>query len=517
MALSTGTRRRISVAIVVVAVALVVGCAVWGSHLDASGYRLHLGDAWPVAGHWEVRVNAWTAVLLVAAVLWIRWGPLLARLLPWRMLLIVVYCVGVVWPVLLALLDGPNALTEPLTTPYEYLNDVPRVTDLSVFLAEFNNHVMDPPRWTTHVSGHPPGFLGLLTIMDRIGWGGGGPAAVLCIGMGAAAGVATLSATRILASATVARRAAPFVVFAPAALWIATSADAFFAGFAAIGVCLLVHAAARRGMESDAIAAAGGLVLGLSLFLSYGLALIGILAVAVVLVQRRIRPLIVGGIVVVALFLAAYAAGFNWFEGLDLATQKVRVGQGWIDRPAWYFWFANPAALALAIGPATCAALAWLRRDRFCVVPASIGVVVLIALVSGLSVGEAERIYLPFAVWLLPVAGLLPRRGIRWWLTAQAAVAIGVATFLSLWWLSGLRRRVGICGSCSWTATQTRRRDDKGCRCVCFCPVADSCLRLARPYAQKWCSARVRSTVTGLPEFKGVQVRRKTPSGAAML
>ena len=66
---------------------------------------------------------------------------------------------------------------------------------------------------------------------------------------------------------------------------------------------------------------------------------------------------------VVALFFAAYAAGFNWFEGLDLATQKVRVGQGWIDRPAWYFWFANLAALALAIGPATCAALAWLRRD----------------------------------------------------------------------------------------------------------------------------------------------------------
>ena len=96
----------------------------------------------------------------------------------------------------------------------------------------------------------------------------------------------TLSATRVLASATVARRAAPFVVFAPAALWIATSADAFFAGFAAIGVCLLVHAASRRGMDSDAIAAAGGLVLGLSLFLSYGLALIGILAVAVVLVQR---------------------------------------------------------------------------------------------------------------------------------------------------------------------------------------------------------------------------------------
>lgn len=438
MAHSTKARCLGSAVAVAAAVLLVVGCALWGRHLDANGYSLHLGNAWPLAGRWadpwQSRVTIWTAATVGLAAAWIWWGPRLARALPWRWLLSVVYAVGVAWAVALALVDGPAALTEPLLTPYEYLNDVPRVTDLSVFLAEFNNHVMEPPRWTTHVSGHPPGFLGLLTVMDRIGLGGGGPAAVLCIGVGAAAGVATLSATRVLADEIIARRAAPFVAMAPAALWIATSADAFFAGIAAIGVCLLVHAAAARGMKSDAAAAGGGLALGLSLFMSYGLALIGILAVAVVLVQRRFRPLLVGGAVVVGLFVVALLAGFNWFEGLDLAAQKVRDGQGWIDRPAWYFWFANLAGLSLAVGPAVCAALAWLRRDRFSIIAASIGAVVIVALASGLSVGEAERIYLPFAVWLLPVAGLLPPGGARWWLTAQAATAVAVNTFLILWW-----------------------------------------------------------------------------------
>ncbi|MFD0560444.1 hypothetical protein FB566_3903 [Stackebrandtia endophytica] len=431
---STGmSRRAVGGAVAVgLAVVLVAGCALWGRWLDANGYSLHLGNAWPVAGHWQTRLTWWQVVVVVGAGLWVWQGPRLARDLSWRRLLAVVFAVAACWPVALALVDGPAALTAPLLTPYEYLHDVGRVPDLTTFLSGFNAHVLDPPRWTTHVSGHPPGFLGLLTVMDRIGFGGGGPAAALCIIAGAAAAPATLSTTRVLGGEELARRAAPFTAMAPAALWIATSADAFFAGVAAVGVCLLAHAANTTSRRGDLAAVGGGLLLGASLFLSYGLALIGLLALGVVLVQRRVRPLLIGGAAVVALLAAAWLAGFNWFEGLDLATQRVRMGQGWIDRPAWYFWFANPAGLALAVGPAVVAALAWIRRDRFTIIPACVLTAVAVALVSGLSVGEAERIYLPFAVWLLPLAGLLP--GIRWWLGAQAATAIAIATFLMLWW-----------------------------------------------------------------------------------
>ncbi|GAA4918143.1 hypothetical protein GCM10023223_42840 [Stackebrandtia albiflava] len=416
------------------AVLLVAGCAVWGGWLDARGHHLHLGNAWPLSGHWEPRITRWAVAPVLVAAVWIAWGPRVAARAPWRRLTALVYLVAVAWPVALASWDGPGALTAPLTTPYEYLHDVPRVTDLSTFLATYNDHVMDPPRWTTHVSGHPPGMLGLLTVLDRIGLGGPEWAAAMCIGAGAFAAPAVLSTVRVLSGEETARRAAPFLPAAPAALWIATSADAFFAGVAAAGVCALAHAAARTGARGDAWAVAGGLLLGGCLFLSYGLTLIGVLAVAVVVAQRRFRPLVVGGAVVVVLLLAAALAGFDWFTGLDLATQRVRAGRGWIERPEWYFWFANIAALAVAVGPATVAGLAWLRRDRFAVLPGAVAVILAVALASGLSVGETERIYLPFAVWLLPLAGLIPVRAARFGLAAQAVTAIAVTGFLVLWW-----------------------------------------------------------------------------------
>ncbi|NED80649.1 hypothetical protein G3I76_11215 [Streptomyces sp. SID11233] len=49
-------------------------------------------------------------------------------------------------------------------------------------------------------------------------------------------------------------------------------------------------------------------------------------------------------------------------------------------------------------------------------------VALLAADLSGMSKAETERIWLPFALWLLPAAAFLPRP--RLWLTAQAALAL---------------------------------------------------------------------------------------------
>jgi hypothetical protein len=59
---------------------------------------------------------------------------------------------------------------------------------------------------------------------------------------------------------------------------------------------------------------------------------------------------------------------------------------------------------------------------------------VLAADLSGLSKAEVERIWLPFAVWLVAAAALLPARHIRWWLGAQAAVALAVNHLLLTTW-----------------------------------------------------------------------------------
>ncbi|MYX18556.1 hypothetical protein GTY77_00455 [Streptomyces sp. SID8380] len=49
-------------------------------------------------------------------------------------------------------------------------------------------------------------------------------------------------------------------------------------------------------------------------------------------------------------------------------------------------------------------------------------VALLAADLSGMSKAETERIWLPFTVWLLPAAALLPRP--RLWLAAQAVLAL---------------------------------------------------------------------------------------------
>src|SRR5205085_824455 len=78
-----------------------------------------------------------------------------------------------------------------------------------------------------------------------------------------------------------ARAAAPFLAFAPAAVYVATSPDAFYMGVFAIGVALFAVAAGRRGdAVGDACAFGSGLVLGASLFLTYGVVTLGAIVLA---------------------------------------------------------------------------------------------------------------------------------------------------------------------------------------------------------------------------------------------
>ncbi len=489
---------------VVAAVTLVVGCRLAGALLRRHGDPLHLSDAYPIAGDWQHVLSPWLVVPVAAAAVALGCWPRLVATLRWRALLVASFVVSAAWAVALNLVTGPGGLTAPLSAPGEYPHDVPRVTHLSTFLATFNHYVThhdDSRQWTVHVGGHPPGALGVFVLLDRLGLGGLGWAAALCILGGALTAPCVLSTVRLLAgpagllgsvrlagSARVggpgrwdgevlARRAALFVPLAPAALWIATSADALFAGIAAVGLTALAHAAARRDRWSDPLAAAGGLALGLCLFLSYGLTLLAPLAIGIVLVRRwpfrarrsspdvqlgadrtagrvlsAVRPLLVGGVVVLGLVLAARLAGFDWVRGLGLAAARTRQGQVWVDRPTAYFVFANVAALVISVGPAVVGGLALVRRSRLAVLPVAVAVAVLGALVSNLSKGEVERIYLPFAVWLLPFAALLPFRlpwpgragpsagvaGQRWSGRALLAVQLGWAVLISAtvqtWW-----------------------------------------------------------------------------------
>lgn len=78
-------------------------------------------------------------------------------------------------------------------------------------------------------------------------------------------------------------------------------------------------------------------------------------------------------------------------------------------------------------------------RWRAAVVPAALlagaaATAVLLADLSGLSKAETERIWLPFDVWMLAGAALLPRRDVRVWLAVQAVGALLVNHFILTNW-----------------------------------------------------------------------------------
>ena len=101
------------------------------------------------------------------------------------------------------------------------------------------------------------------------------------IAVGASAAAAILVAARAMGDEHVARRAAPYAVLFPGAVWVGVSADGLFAGWLAWGVALLAVAVGRTGWRAAVAAAAAGLLLGGAVYLSYGLVLGGLLAAAV--------------------------------------------------------------------------------------------------------------------------------------------------------------------------------------------------------------------------------------------
>lgn len=105
----------------------------------------------------------------------------------------------------------------------------------------------------------------------------------------------------------------PRAVLTPGAVWIGASADGLFAGVTATGIALLALAAAgfANGRRHAAPAAAcGGLLLGFGVFLSYGLVLLRLVALAVLVSGRRWQ---VAAVVVPAALLVVAVFAFAGF------------------------------------------------------------------------------------------------------------------------------------------------------------------------------------------------------------
>jgi methylthioxylose transferase len=408
--------------------ALILVSHLWGASLLVRPEPDMDLDAPPLFGrlHLDVPIAILFPVAVAAAIVF--FGPRVVPRLRWRALVLSAFAGAAVWAVSLAASRGWDALAQPLRHPTGYLAALPLESP-----ARFVDGFVDGiERLPLHVQSHPPGPVLFLWLLGAAGLRGPGPAAAAVILAGAASVPAVLLAVRDVAGETRARACVPFLVLAPAALWIATSMDALFVGVAAWGVALMILSTARHNRAGDCFALGGGALFGIALHLSYGLAPLSVVVLAVAGVRRRIRPLLVGVGAAIVVFAAFVLAGFWWFEGLVAAAERYRAGISSV-RPGAYFAVANLAAFAVALGPAVAGALAgrWDRRLAVLIVPALI--VVVLADASGLSKGEVERVWLPFAPWLTLASGMISGSGTEW-LATQAVWTIMVQVAVQTPW-----------------------------------------------------------------------------------
>ncbi|MFE6287471.1 hypothetical protein [Streptomyces sp. NPDC057877] len=439
------------------AVLLFVAAVLIGRHIEDTDGTLFV-DWPPLLASWDPHLGPGTPAALLVAAAVVAYAPALAARLPWRALLASAWATALAWTFSLALIDGwHRGVARRLTTRYEYLQVIDRFHDIPAALSTFTDHILiqggpADDHWPAHIAGHPPAATVTFVLLDRIGLRGGGWAGVWCVAVGTTAVLAVLVAVRALAGERLARRAAPFLVLAPGAVWMGTSADAYFAAVAAWSVALLALAVtARTPGRTRAALGGSGLLFGLTCYLSYGLTLVALILAGVLLIARdRVRgllpglPYLLAGLAVVPLVFTLY--GFDYWEAYHLLVDRYNQGAGG-TRPYAYWVWANLACTVLVVGLATVAGLrgtgaVLIRRGplgspavpevRLALLVCAALLALLVADLSGMSKAETERIWLPFALWLLPACALLPRP--RAWLAAQAGVALLVNHLLWTGW-----------------------------------------------------------------------------------
>lgn len=401
----------------------------------------------PLHAEWAPHLGWGTLPALIIAVLALVSAFRLARRLRWGALLAVVFVVATAWLVSLALVDGPEGLGKILEHPYEYLQSARTITDVPAMLTEYVSRIpLDSvDNWPVHLAGHPPAAVLFFIGLVHLGAGSWLASGLIVILLAASTPVAVLITLRRLRAESAARRAAPFLVLGPVAVWSAVSADAMFGAVAAWGLCALACAATARRVRALVFwALAAGVLLGLCVMLSYGLLLLGVLAVAILWSARSWWPLPVAAVAALGVVLAFAALGFRWWEAYPVLVDRYWAGIA-SRRPAAYWVWGNLAALAISAGPVVGAALAVtvrrLRRpfaagaERVAVIlTTAAGLTILCADLSMMSKAEVERIWVPFVPWLLVGTALLPERLQRPALAVQLAAALLVQHLLLTGW-----------------------------------------------------------------------------------
>jgi hypothetical protein len=404
-----------------------------------------VGARWePTWAHWLPRVTGWTPVVVVVAVALFASAPLAGRL-GWRWLLLTAWGASWVWTMALALVDGHAGIATGFTHRSEYLIDARSIESVSRTFAEFVSRIPleAPDNWSAHVAGHPIGALLLFAGLVRLGFDDPFSLGLLVLTLGTTAITAVMVTVRAVAGEERARAATPFLVLGPAAIFVGVSADGLYMAITAWGLAALAVAATSSTGRAVPLGVLAGLLLGAGVYLSYGLPLMGLIALAVLAGARSWRPLpwALGGALAVA--GAFTIAGFAWWEAYPVLRERYYAGIA-ARRPYSYWVWADIGAWAICAGVGAGAGVAHgLRRLRTRGDDATRAVLLLgaaglgcmlLATLSGMSKAEVERIWLPFTPWVLCLLALLPVGHRRPVLLLQAVLALLTQhLLLSVW------------------------------------------------------------------------------------
>ncbi|HLU27948.1 MAG TPA: hypothetical protein VKZ65_05885 [Glycomyces sp.] len=424
-------RTAIPAAVVLAAWALFL-TAVWllGRYKEANtDGHLALG-AMPLFGSWEWHFGAHLLVPAAAGTVVIAFLPALAARLRWRWAAVATALAAAGFGLALAYAHSHPHTWHDLN--YHYGDPIHFVDDAGgvvPFLETYTDLQLEGA-FPVHLQSHPPGLVLFLWAAAQIGLKGLLFENTLITLAAAASVLAALAIARDVAGERLARRAAPFLVIAPAAFWH-SNADIVFGGVTLSAVACLILATGRTGSNAALLTAAGGLLAGAALMLAFSSALLAIPVVVVAVLRRRWGVLLAGGALAALVVLAPLLWGYWWLDGL--AATRVRYYAGVATaRGYWYFLIANPAVFALALGPATAVALSRLRDRRMWIVVGSCLAAVAVADLSGMSSSETERIWQPFMPLVLLAGCALPRP--RPWLALQLAVALALTATLRVQW-----------------------------------------------------------------------------------
>jgi methylthioxylose transferase len=405
----------------------------WGQRVQLDE-RVKLGAA-PLVGEWlwSPTLKIFPAIALALATIF-GYSRVTARLRFSLASIIAAISAGA-WTFLLAASDGFDLMLDPVVHPTEYWANLPALPSARQVITKGANVEYLLNR-SVHMKGHPPGFPLILKGLDNLGiakpWLVG-----LLSWVGAAIVVAaTMSCVRNLATDDLARKAAPFLILAPYAVWMGTSADAVFAATLITGLALLCAALRSDRMHTAlSFSTTGGLLLGWSLILTYGAATfmvgpaIAVLAAKKVTISRRAMVAVSGALALIAVILLFKQLGFFWPEGLK--TVRIFYWNGTAHfRPWKYFLLGNIAVVFIAIGAAPIAALVRRHNRGLWILTLGGLLCATVANASQLSKGETERIWLIF--FPLMMTGTATLKYPRLWLMLQAAGGI----LLQLWLVS---------------------------------------------------------------------------------